>query len=196
MPFTTVGLDKLVSHNISKLTHCNISDISIKFPERVYWIANSALNSFFGGELSQEEKVFIFFFVRRAESAFNEYKYALETLKQYFSTKDKQISLYFNTLHHLEMTITMMWQAYMMYIQVAKKQLFTKGDGSVYCRLNGIYNFSRHFDPSLLLTDHLHAIWITNDGIETDNDRLTFTEIEACLTEIGDAANEYCKAGK
>ena len=194
MPLTNYSLDKFVSQQLSQLTECNASNVSESYSQAKYWVSNFVLNSIFGGSASKEGRTFTFFFLRRAEAAFTEYEYARQALIEFVSTPLKQSSLYFRALHHFEMTITMLWQAYDLTRRILKEKLFEKSDGSNYERLNWIYNVSRHFDPSELPLGQIHAVWLNNDGIQTDKYGVSFQELGEFLVEVGNLADSISKA--
>lgn len=193
MPLTNYALDKFVSQQLSQLTECSASDVTERYSQAKYWVSNFVLNSIFGGSASKEGRTFTCFFLRRAEAAFTEYEYARQALIEFVSTPLKKPSLYFRALHHLEMTITMLWQAYDLTRRVLKEKLFDKGDSSNYERLNWIYNVSRHFDPSDLPLGQIHAIWLNNAGIQTDKYGVSYQELEEFLIEIGNLADSISK---
>ncbi|MDP1624607.1 MAG: hypothetical protein Q8L64_02440 [bacterium] len=196
MPLTNYALDNFISQQLSELTQYNALEVSSRYPQREFWVSNFSLNSIFGGTVSKEGRTFSFFFLRRAEAAFTEYEYACKALNAFTATSPKSPSLYFKALHHFEMVISMMWQAYMIYIKVSGQKLYQSNDGSIYERLNMIYNIFRHFTPSDLSEKNIHAIWLTNNGVKTENFEVTYPEIESSLIEIGDMADNFCKAGK
>jgi hypothetical protein len=196
MHLSNYALDKFVSQQLSQLTQCNASKVEERYPQTKYWVSNFVLNSILGSSVSKEGRIFTFFFLRRAEAAFTEYEYARQTLIEYISTSSKMPSYYFRALHHFEMTITMLWQAYDLTrkVLVLKKGLFEKGDGSKYERLNWIYNVSRHFDPSKLPLGQIHMVWLNDGGIQTDKHGVSFQELEEFLVEIGNLADSISKA--
>jgi hypothetical protein len=114
-------------------------------------------------------------------------------LMEFVSVPSRRPSLYFRALHHFEMTIAMLWQAFDLTMTVLKEQLFVKNDGSNYQRLNWIYNESRHFDPSKLPLGQIHAVWLNNAGIQTERYGVSFQELEEFLIEIGNLADSISK---
>jgi len=196
MPLTNYALDKFISQQLSQSTQNNALEVSSRYPQRKFWVSNFSLNSIFGGTVSKEGRTFSFFFLRRVEAAFTEYEYAYEALKAFTTTTPKSPSLYFKALHHLEMVISMMWQAYMLSMKISGQKLFEPDDGSKYERLNWVYNKSRHFEPSELSVDNIHVIWLTNDGVKTEKFEVSYPEIESFLIELGNMADEFSKAGK
>jgi hypothetical protein len=198
MPLTNYALDKFVSQQLSQLTECNAPDISGHYSQAKYWVSNFVLNSIFGGSASKEERTFTFFFLRRVEAAFTEYGYARQALIEFASASAKQPSLYFRALHHFEMTIAMLWQAYdLIGATLDEKHLFfKKGETNSYQRLNWTYNKSRHFSPSELSAENINAIWITNSGIQTEEEVLSYSELENLLLEVGGLAEKISQARK
>jgi len=189
MPFSDYGLDHLVSQELSKLSRCGAPEVTSSFPESKHWVSNFVLNSFLGFQLSPKVKQVRFFLLRRAEAAFIEYDHAREALSEYVGTSSRrEPSLYFRALHHFEMTIAMLWQAYDFTKQFTGTKPYKKGDNSRYESLNQIYNHSRYFDHKLP-PDYLHYVWITNDGIHTADYSLSFEELKESLEEIGQFAD-------
>jgi hypothetical protein len=193
MPFSHYGLDHLVSQDLSQLSRCTAPEVTSSFPEASFWVSNFALNSAFGSPVGNEVKRFAFAFLRRAEAAFVEYERARATLGEYVQTRPRKPSLYFRVLHHFEITIMMLYQAFDFGRRFVEVRLFEKGDGSDYERLNRIYNVSRHFDPANLPEDHLHAVWVVNDGIHTADCSLSFEEVGELMTELGRSADRLSR---
>jgi hypothetical protein len=190
MPFSNHGLDHLISQELSKLSRCDAPEVMSTFPESKHWVSNFALNSFLGFEVTPEMKGFRFTFLRRAEAAFIEYEYAREALSEYVANRPRKPSLYFRALHHFEMTLAMLWQAYDFARKFTGVQAYKREDGSRYEHLNLIYNDSRHFDHKQLPSNHLQHIWIRNDGVYSANShRISFEEMKECLEEIGRLAD-------
>jgi hypothetical protein len=173
VPFSNYGLDHLVSQELSKLSHCGAPEVTDSFPESKHWVTNFVLNSFLGFQVSPEMKRFRFYFLRRAEAAFIEYEHARVALSEYVANPQrKRFSLYFRALHHFEMTIAMLWQAYDFVWKSTDMRVYERGDDSRYEHLNSTYNASRKYNDKLP-PDHLHHTWISNDGIHTASHSLS-----------------------
>jgi hypothetical protein len=112
VPFSNYGLDHLVSQELSKLSQCKVPEVSSSFPESKHWVSNFVLNSFLRFNVTPEAKRLMFFFLRRAEAAFVEYDHARGALSEYVEAARRKPSVYFRTLHHFEVTIAMLYQAY------------------------------------------------------------------------------------
>ena len=194
MLLTNYALDKFVSQQLSQLTECNVFNVAERYSQAKHWVSNFVLNSMFGGSVLEEGRIFTFFFLRRAEAAFTEYESACQALIEFVNAPSKRPSLYFRALHHFEMTIAMLWQAYDLTKKALNHKLFNKGDGSDYERLNWIYNVSRHFNPLDLPSGQIHVIWLTNAGIQTEKHGVSFPELEEFLVEIGNLANSISQA--
>jgi hypothetical protein len=187
VPLSDYALDRFVSQEMSKLTECKVQQVASSFPDNKNWVSNFVLNSIFRFQIAPETKRFAFLFLRRAESAFVEYEHVQAAMYDYVriaQTQAKKPSLYFRTLHHLEMTIAMLWQAYSFTRSFTGKDLYEQGQNSPYERLNNIYNDSRYFNHTLS-SDHLHSVWITNEGIHTERCSISFEELEGLLEEVG-----------
>jgi hypothetical protein len=188
MPFSNYGLDHLVSQELSKLSQCGAPEVTSRFPESRHWVSNFVLNSFLRFQVSPKDKRFRFFFLRRAEAAFIEYDHAREALSDCVANPRGKLSLYFRALHHFEVTIAMLWQAYNFVKQFTGMNPYENGDNSQYERLAKIYNASRYFNPDLP-SNYLHHIWISNDGLYSADYSLSFEELRECLEEIGQFAD-------
>jgi len=81
-----------------------------------------------------------------------------------------------------------LWQGLDLGRRAIDTDLFSKGDGSVFERLNWLYNKGRHFDPQGLPTGDLHALWITNDGLRAREHAVTFEEMRDALRLLGRTA--------
>lgn len=192
MPFSDYGLDHYVSQDMSKLSKCGAREVTKGFPESKHWVSDFVLNSAARFSLPPDLTQFSFFFLRRAQAAFIEYDYAREALSEYVAALPKRkIPLYFRALHHFEITITMLWQAYDFVNNFIRndtdKKLYERGDKSRYERLNQVYIHSRHYIP--LPTHHLQRVRISNCGIHTAKYSLTFEELQESLEEIGQWAD-------
>ena len=195
MPLSNYSLDQFVSSQLSELTECHTISVSERFPQSAFWVSNFTLNSIIGNPIKEHRRTLSFFFLRRAEAAFTEYERACQALHAFVNAPSKQPSVYFQALHHFEMTIAMVWQAFDFILGVAKTKVFDKGDDSHYERLNKIYNTSRHFKPSDLSAGQFHAVRIDNDGIRIDKCMLSFSELEKILIELGVIADDVSKGG-
>ena len=93
-------------------------------------------------------------------------------------------SPYFRALYHFEAAISQLYLAY----DGARKRLggdyFASGDGSDLDRLNRVYNAGKH---QIAKADQ--TLWITNDGVGSDDASILFVEIEDLLRSYARITN-------
>lgn len=192
MPFSDYAADNFISQELSQLTKCNAPEISSRFSQHEYWLANFVLNSIFGHRVGEEGRKFAYVFLRRAEAAFLHYEHARQALLEFslsVEAGNRRLIPYFQALHFFEATLAMLWQSFALFKRISGKKLYEKGDGSTYETLNFLYNISRHTDPQALPARHLHAVWLSNDGLEMAGYSLSFTALENLMVEIGELAD-------
>ncbi len=189
------ALDKFVAPKLSELTECNIPDMSNHFGQADHWVTNFILNSILRIPVEPKPKQYIIFFLRRAEAAFREYQNARRTLVAYVKYGREKGSVYFEALFHVEICIAQMWQAFDQTTKFTKNasgendKLYERGDGSVYERLNSLYNISRHIGSNIPEDSNL-PIWLTNESVEARDTKISFSELAKLLGEIGDWADK------
>ena len=190
MPLTHYALDTFVAQNMSRLTECNAKLIGEVFEQSQDWMGNFVLNSIFRIPVAQEHKPFIFTFLRRAEMALLEYEQGRAALTEYVKKPSNHISLYFQALHHFEITINLLYQAYELVMKKLNIKLFIKNDSSPLERLNRTYNVIKHAEFSSIPEGNLHPVWLHNEGIFVSTAYINFDEIYDMLIEIGNLANK------
>lgn len=115
--------------------------------------------------------------------AFVEYANARKEIQKHIE-KCSEWSFYFRALHHIEISLSLTYQALDYSRKALNKELFIKRDDTPTNRLNLIYNISKH-----QLAGEDQPVWITNEGIETKETSLTYPEFEGFLKMCGDIAN-------
>jgi hypothetical protein len=180
--WTVRSADWLVT---SKLDSCTPLSLASDFPERSHWLDQFPLLRIFHNHVAEERAAFAFFLVRRAEAAIDEWELACESARMGI----QQPSRYFKALRHFESCLASLWQGLDLGRRALERDLFTKGDGSVYERLNWLYNKGRHFDPQELPSGDLHALWLTNDAINSREHSVTFEEMREAIKVLGRMAN-------
>lgn len=188
-------MDKFIAPDMSKFTEASIPDMSDTSREQDYWLRNFMLNTLVRVTIDEPTRQTLFNFLRRAELAFREYGLAREQTLAYLQNTEA-ITPYFAAISHWEVYLSHAYQAYCLLAR-GQKILFKKGDGSILERLNLLYNRSKHVDKAIeagqLPSKSTMAIWLTNDGIQSINGGLTFTEMADILTELAmwsDAAQD------
>jgi hypothetical protein len=184
MPLSNHALDRFVSQQITQLTECNAIDLSQVFDQADSWIENFVLNSIFRTQVKQEYKPFIFAILRRAQMALVEHEYGRMALQDYAGGNKNRISVYFRSLYHFEIAVNLTYQAHDFFMKITKKSLFNKNDSSQLERLNRIYNVSKHLEPSTIPNSHLHAVWLSNEGLCISSTVLKFEELADMVKDI------------
>ncbi|WP_181314376.1 hypothetical protein [Phormidesmis priestleyi] len=80
-------------------------------------------------------------------------------------------------MSYLETALSCSYQSFDFFRKATATELFKKGDGSIFERLNRIYSVIKHLETSSLQPGQLHLLWFTNDGLSTSVASLNFTEI-------------------
>lgn len=176
MSFTHYAIETFISDKITAVTECNVSDLYAEFPAAKNWVSGFGLMVIYVDQPPIATRPFALQFVRRAEMAFAEYASARDELVGLIIGKSRQWSPYFRALNHFEATVAQLYQAFDCSRKMLDTELFVKNDGSPLNRLNQIYNTSKHQVAELD-----QPVWITNEGIETEDSRLAFSEIEDLL---------------
>jgi hypothetical protein len=184
MPLSHYALDAFVSQELSKLTSCAPQSLASEFPERSHWLNQFVLRRIFHNHVADDRAALAFALTRRAEAALDEWELACEAVRQ----GAQRPSAYFKALRHFETCLASLWQGLDLGRRALDRDLFSKGDGSVFERLNWLYNKGRHFDPQDLPTGDLHALWITNDGLRAREHAVTFEEMRDALRLLGRTA--------
>ena len=193
MPLTQYALDEFVAQDLSKLTECRAPSIEADFEDRSNWLNNFVLNAIFKMSLPKEKLALALALIRRADGAVQDYgagRLVLESM----ANGERTVKNYFDCLRKFESSAAMTYQTYMFTMRFLPTKLFKPGDGSAYQRLNDIYNKGRHEDPEKLPKGHLHAVWITNDGLCADGALLGFDELADQIREIGSLARKLSNA--
>lgn len=172
MPFTSYAIDTFISARITKVTECRLADLSAEFPNAKTWVSGFGLMVMFTNQPREEIRPFALQFVRRVEMVLSEYSRAREQLQDLISG-NRRWSPYYRALHHIEIAVALLYQAYDFSHKALNERLFEPADGSPLQRLNLIYGASKHE-----LAAAEDPVWLSNDGIETAQARLAFAEFE------------------
>lgn len=175
MPFTKYAIETFISKRVTEITECRLCELSAEFPHANNWVSGFGLMIIFVNQPHAEHRPFALQFVRRVEMALFEYGRVREELRSLLSG-DPRWSPYYRALHHAEAAASMLYQAY----DLSRKKLGTKSfepnDGSPLQRLNLVYTRSKHQPAEME-----DPVWLSNDGIETPDAKLLYSEFEDLL---------------
>jgi len=177
MGISNYALDTFVAQNMSKLTHLSIKSLSEEFPNVDNWFSQFVFRRIFQVHVPDEKAALAFAIVRRSHAALQEWELASAAAQGDL----RSIGNLFSVLRHLESCISSVWQG----LEFARKPLgqdyFKNGDGSVYERMNWIYNVSRHFDPLALPQGDTHRVWLSDQAMHTREQTVSFDELREAI---------------
>lgn len=186
MSITNYALDTFVSQEMSKLTACAPRSLAPEFSEYRHWLDQFVLRRMFHNHVSEDRAALAFVLVRRAEAALDEWELACAAAKDV-----RKPSGYFKMLRHLEHCLAALWQGLESCRRALNTKLFEQGDGSVYERLNWVYNVGRHFDPQDLPSGDRHRVWISNDGLHSREHSVTFSELRDAIKFLAGMVDKF-----
>lgn len=191
MPWSNFVTDKFIAPEMSQFTSAKLPDLSAIDSEQEFWLANYILNSILRVNIQSPERQRLFNFLRRSHSAFEEYAAARELTLTYLANPEGKLS-YLKAMGHWEALLGYMWQAFRLILPGKFGKLYEKGEESFFERLNSLYNMSKHADGAILdgkyFEDSPLCVWLTNDGLKSTDELLTFEEIVETLTQLAHLA--------
>jgi hypothetical protein len=143
MQMTDQAKDKYVAPDMSAFISADIKDLSHIIAGQHQWVRSFVLNSTLRGSLAAPDKASVFNFLRKADSAIREYGLARATTLAYLSNPEK-ISEYLAAVGHWEVVLASAYQAWRLI--TLGQRTFEPDDGSIYQRLNLLYNRSKHVE--------------------------------------------------
>jgi hypothetical protein len=183
---TDLFMDKYVAPGYSGFTAATIPDISAASQEQDHWLANFILNSWSRVTMDDDLRRTLFNFLRRTQAAFREYQEARRLTLAHLAD-GRPVSGYIAAIDHWEQFLSQADRAWALLVK-GKPILFVKGDGSIVQRLNLLYNRTKHVESAIksgqLPPDGTLPVWLTNDGLEAVDAKLSFAEIADILTDL------------
>jgi hypothetical protein len=185
-------MDTFIAPRLSELTKAKAPDLHSCTKEYGNWVINFILNVIFRVKIIEQNRQLIMYFLRKVEGAFQEYHEGRYFLENYITNRNKKISSYFHSLRHFESAMTLAYQAFEAIRTMIKEKLFTKEDGTPLQRLNKLQNLSKHANKEISRSDFSSefniSIWLTNEGIESHDTTLSFSEFSLLLIELAKLA--------
>jgi hypothetical protein len=192
VPFSDYFKDKYIAPGFSAFTAATIPDMSAVSPEQGNWLGNFILNSWARVTLDDDTRRTFYNFLRRAEAAFREYEEARRlTLAHLADLRPNAVSQYIKAIWHWEQFLSQADRAGAVLVR-GRKVLFAKDDGTALQRLNLLYNRTKHLETAInsgqLPPDGTLPVWLTNDGLQAVDGKLTFAEMAEILTDVAKIA--------
>jgi len=185
MGFTDYALDRFVAQQLSTFEWAPRS-VGSEFSTRTTWLDEFVLRRLFQAHVPDERAALAFIMVRRALAAIEEW----EAMCVSASGSIRKPSVYFSALRHCEACIAASWQGLEFGRKALGQKLFDRGDGTVYERLNSVYNAGRHFDPAALPAGALHGVWLADQSVRTHQHEVTLDELREVVRVLGRIANK------
>lgn len=177
MGISNYALDTFVAQDMSKLTQLSIKSLAEEFPNADNWFAQFVLRRIFQAHVPDEKAALAFAIIRRTHAALQEWELASAAALGDL----RSLGTFFSVLRHLESCISSVWQGLEFARKSLGQDLFKKGDGSVYERMNWVYNVSRHFDPEALPQGDIHRVWLSDQAMHTREQAVSFDELREAI---------------
>jgi len=185
-------MDTFIAPRLSELTKAIAPDLHSCTKEYGNWVINFILNTIFRVRIIERNRQLIMYFLRKVEGAFQEYHEGRYFLENYIKNRNKAISSYFHSLRHFEAAMSLAYQAFETIRTMIKENLFTKKNGTPLQRLNQLQNLSKHANKDISRSDFSGefniSIWLTNEGIESHDTTLSFSEFSLLLIDLAKSA--------
>ena len=206
MPQYSTGLLNEFAPHITELTECNMPDLAEQRESSKKWLTSFILNSSFSAKYPDPFHKYTIAFLRKAEYAFKNYFIARDALSVFVGTPilfsdnpNALLTVYFECLHHTEMSIALIDQAYCVFEEIiADGKFWKKGDGSSLERINLLHNHIKHAEDRIttaLIKPGYH-IWLTNTSVCCERGSISYAEVTQALLELSENAAYYCSPGK
>lgn len=188
MPFTFAGINEYVSPRVTEVKVCGASDVLSEFPSALHWISSIGLRSMFHGVPYPSVRHWAIQFVRHIERALVCYSDARTQLLGLVTEHRTQWSPYFRALSYFEDSAVHLYQAFASHMKMSGKRFFKGRDGSPLQRLNVLYNAVKHASAG-----SEQPIWITDEGLHSEEAVISFIEFEELLRECARSAAAVCR---
>lgn len=206
MPKYSTGLLNQFAPQITELNECNLPELSEYRANSSGWLSSYILQSAFGPKYPDPFHKYTIAFLRKTEYAFKDYFIARDALSSFitipilFSDRPhERLSLYFECLHHLEVSISLIYQAYCVFEGIiANGKFWKKGDGSTLEKINLFYNNIKHAEDRItdVLVKPGYHIWLTNDSVLCEQGSISYSEISETLLDLAENAAYYSNPSK
>ena len=185
-------MDTFIAPRLSELTKAIAPDLHSCTKEYGNWVINFILNTIVRVRIIERNRQLIMYFLRKVEGAFQEYHEGRYFLENYIKNRNKAISSYFHSLRHFEAAMSLAYQAFETIRTMIQEKLFTQKNGSPLQKLNRLQNLSKHANKEISRSDFSGefniSIWLTNEGIESHDTTLSFSEFSLLLIDLAKSA--------
>lgn len=181
--------DRFIAPFMSTFTEADMPDMSNHCDQSSDWLSNFILNSILRVNVSSPYRQYIFNYLRRAEAAFRQHDLARKATLDFLQSNRQSASLYMMAIFHWEVFLSQSWHAYSLIMKMLSiKKIFESGDQSLEDRLNRLYNQSKHAETTIengnIPEDATIPMWLTNNGLSSNNTHLSYEDTAEILREI------------
>lgn len=172
----------------------NVPSLSDLRSESEGWTCGLGVATAFGEKFSDPRRwQLLFNFVRRVEGAIDQFETGRRNLLSVLEERELATSRYLLAVMHFEGCVSQTYQALMLIAEFGKLgQIFKRGDGTTFQRLNLLYNRSKHVEKAIaagqLLEDTSLPVTVTSDALVSTDARVDFVELAETLQMLGKAA--------
>jgi hypothetical protein len=138
--------------------------------------------------IPKSTRIRAFNFIRRSTDALAEYNRARRAYNTFF--KERSPQFYLEALHHFECCLACAYQGHELLFGMAGHPFFDKGRtgrAELNYRMQRLYNSSKHtegFIKSSSFVGDTVTMWISNVGLETRNERISFDELGHIVSDM------------
>ena len=138
--------------------------------------------------IPKESRVRAFNFIRRSKDALIEYRLGRRAYYNFF--KERLPNLYLDALHHFECCLACAYQGHELLFGMADRPFFDKdkpGRAELNYRMQRLYNSSKHtegFIKSSSFVGDTVAMWISDKGLETRKESMSFDELAHIVSDM------------
>ncbi|MGD9704445.1 MAG: hypothetical protein AB7Q42_12920 [Acidimicrobiia bacterium] len=188
--------DELVAPGMSAFTSAEIPEIASRHPEAEHWLANYTLNALLRGRFRRPTDQYALNALRRISTAYEEYAIASRRTDEYLALRsdtNPAVRVYLSALQHWENVLAAAGQALSTFHLWTGQRPHERDDGTAEQRVNALHNASKHAEGLIrggqMPKSGPLAVWLTNDGLRSKGQRLSWKELAELLDELGSLAD-------
>ena len=190
--------DTYIAPDVSSFARAAIPDMSHLRSKSSSWIPNYILNAVLRAEVASPEREYRMNFLRRAVIADTKYNLARTSTLAFLDSGGTVFRHYFDAIHHWEQFLAATWLALDTLRTWTGKKIFQKNDGSAEQRVNALYDQMKHADSRIknaslgqMPAQGPLSVWLTNDGLQGTECRLSWDEAAQMLRQVADIAHAF-----
>lgn len=191
---TNFFLDKSVANKLSSLTSCGAPELK----PHANWLGAFILQELIGITYAPSTRAYLFNYLRRTIGAHSTYQSARSALIRHLNSPRNHTSAYFESLLYFEVCVSQYYQGYEFLMAMSGEKLFDPKVLSPEKSLHNLYITSKHMDKKItegnIPSGATSGIWIQNDGLETNDAKLTFLELSKLLDDMSELADKIIAA--